>query len=171
MWSLGALTHEILTSKVPFLENIHLSSSELELGIEPSDSQVDMELLFEYCRGNQSFPIDVLQLSQVDKKGVDFVRSLLVVDPAARASAKTALESQWLLEKDKEIVLGPGNLQIKPKLSQDLTATANTPPAPIRFRLGPTYPRTRNPIKLEATVGPLTGPQITNVQFSASKPR
>lgn len=101
IWSLGIITHEILTSEIPFRLSESSMTLESDSGIntEPQTPEVDMDLVFEYCRDRRGFPVDALERSGVGKEGVDFVMRLLAAGPEARISAKDCLECAWLLEK------------------------------------------------------------------------
>lgn len=55
-----------------------------------------MQLLYQYCSGDP-FPIERLRQHCVSEDGIDFVMSLMVVNPTSRVSARDALASQWLL--------------------------------------------------------------------------
>lgn len=102
IWSLGIMTHEVLTSEIPFLQVDSDRMSESGFESELLAPEIDMAHLYEYCYGHKGFPLDSLQNSQVSEKGQKFVMGLLVANPSARMSATDALESPWLLEKDQE---------------------------------------------------------------------
>lgn len=55
-----------------------------------------MNFLFEYCQGDVDFPTEILQNAQVSEEGIDFVKSLLTVNPKNRPTAAKALQSPWL---------------------------------------------------------------------------
>lgn len=100
LWSLGVITHEVLTSEIPFLQKAPETVS-LESGLDTGSQapEVDMELFFGYCQGFRGFPISSLQNSKVSEEGIDFVVRLLVVDPSARMSAKNIFKSPWISGK------------------------------------------------------------------------
>lgn len=81
---------------------------------------LDTATLYKYCQGVESFPVGVLEKSQVDADGIDFVKCLLVVNPRLRATATAALDSPWLAVIDppeiNPTVTGPALLRIQFKL-------------------------------------------------------
>lgn len=95
MWALGAMVHQILTSEVPFIEADHKTPAFL---LPPEHfTNIDMELIVNYCRGQDPFPTEVLQKKGVSTQGIDFVRGLMAIDPRARPSAADALKNPWLV--------------------------------------------------------------------------
>lgn len=121
IWSLGIMTHEVLTSEIPFLQVDSDRMSESGFESELLAPEVDMAHLYEYCRGHKGFPLESLQNSQVSEKGQDFVMGLLAANPSDRMSATDALESPWLLEKDQETSEEPQTSHI------DSAVVRNTP--------------------------------------------
>lgn len=90
--------HEMLTMEIPFLDTYQdpdMTSTTLTV-----DSTVDMDLLFGYCRNLYPFPCTSLRKHGVSEEGINFVKSLMVVNPSARAPAALALKSQWLIRSD-----------------------------------------------------------------------
>lgn len=57
--------------------------------------QVNMQLLCDYCVGRTEFPIDVLAASEAPAEAIALVQSLLMVEPTARVTSSTALQSPW----------------------------------------------------------------------------
>lgn len=83
LWALGVVVHEILTSEIPFLDN----------GNPDNTTAVS-----QYCCSLDPFPSQSLHASGVGEAGIEFVESLMVVDPRGRVRAAAALKSAWLLE-------------------------------------------------------------------------
>lgn len=105
LWALGAVVHEILTSEIPFLDTYQDLDWTMDLTLTPDlssasnpDPTIDMNLLQDYCRGINPFPRESLRKNGVSKEGIDFVKSLMAVNPRDRVSATDALKSLWLLE-------------------------------------------------------------------------
>lgn len=97
IWALGVIVHEMLTLEIPFRETYTPPYSDLTLSVAATGEQtVDMAQLYEYCKGAIVFPCDSLQRASVSADGIDFVKSLMVVDPAGRASAAVSLASRWV---------------------------------------------------------------------------
>lgn len=87
----------MLTLDIPFRETYTLPYSDLTLSVAATGEQaVDMAQLYEYCKGAIEFPSDSLQRASVSADGINFVKSLMVVDPAGRASAAVSLASRWI---------------------------------------------------------------------------
>lgn len=107
IWALGAIVHQILTSKIPFLELVEIEedSGYSSLEVEPS---IDGELLLDYCAGRLDFPDASLTMHGASKKAIDFVKSLMAPDPKDRVSAGDALESAWLAERVSSL---PGTIR------------------------------------------------------------
>lgn len=97
IWALGAIVHEMLTLEIPFLDKYSYRHPDLTLSVSPSAEQtVDTGLLYEYCKGANPFPCESLRTAGVTEDGIDFVKSLMVVNPTGRASAAVALASKWI---------------------------------------------------------------------------
>lgn len=99
LWALGAVIHEILTSQIPFLDtyqemDIDMDSTPFTGEIGP---QLDTQMLYGYCNGLDSFPIQCLEKSGVREEGIAFVKGLMAANPADRVSAKDALNSLLLI--------------------------------------------------------------------------
>lgn len=123
MWALGAIVYQILTKEIPFLETDNIATAS---GL-PTDlnTTIDMEHIFNYCRGQDSFPTEILQKKGVTTQGMDFIRSLMAVDPSARPSAADALKNPWLVRLDAS----EGSVSVIQPL--DITTTPSAPtPAP-----------------------------------------
>lgn len=93
LWALGVVIHEVLTSKIPFLDTYEESDTgiTLESCMEDMTPQLDTQMLYDYCNGSEAFPVDCLQQSGVGNEGIDFVKILMAVNPADRATAEYAL--------------------------------------------------------------------------------
>lgn len=103
IWSLGCLVHEIMTTETPFLESDDSSLDSLpDSPFAGLSRDTDVDLLYQYCRGDLDFPTEILENSKISKEGIDFVRRLLVPDPVSRMSAIEALKSPWLLDSARE---------------------------------------------------------------------
>lgn len=104
LWAFGVLVHEVLTSEIRFLETYHdLDTDQTTDGTTYAGDMepiIDSQLLFSYCNGAEPFPIESLQRNRVNKKGIDFVTSLMVFKPGSRVSATQALNSPWLVGVD-----------------------------------------------------------------------
>lgn len=99
MWSLGCLLHEMLTSKTPFLR---LDDGDIDMTGVDFEPETDTEFLYDYCVGDASFPIEILQASGVSRNGITFIKQLLMPNPAMRPTAVRTLEHSWLAESDLE---------------------------------------------------------------------
>lgn len=51
--------------------------------------------MYDYCHGDAEFPIEILQSSNVDVEGIDFVKRLLTPDPKGRPTATEILGDPW----------------------------------------------------------------------------
>lgn len=100
MWSLGCVIHELLTSKKVFSE-VGGGEADFMTGLDTSfdveESQVSMELLFNFCTGRSPFDVAILESSEASAEAIDLVMSLLVVEPTERATASVALQNPWLV--------------------------------------------------------------------------
>lgn len=94
MWALGAIVHEMLTLQIPFLDTY--IDDDLEL-TSTADVTVDTGLLYGYCHGVNPFPCDSLHSHRVSEEEIEFLKSLMVVNPSERLSAAAALSSAWLI--------------------------------------------------------------------------
>lgn len=92
-----------MTTETPFLESDDSSlDSLLDSPFAGLSRDTDVDLLYQYCRGDLDFPTEILENSKISKEGIDFVRRLLVPDPVSRMSAIEALKSPWLLDSARE---------------------------------------------------------------------
>lgn len=97
LWALGVVIHQVLTTQIPFLETWNETdiNTDLDTGLtlcmEDQQPQLDATMLYGYCNGSDPFPVQSLKMNGVHEEGIDFVKSLMVVNPADRASAKDAL--------------------------------------------------------------------------------
>lgn len=85
MWSIGVVTYVLLVGYPPFIED-------------------DQSVLFQKIRNGQ------WEFKDEDWKGIsppakDFVKSLLVVNPKERLTAKQCLDSDWLKEESEKLSL------------------------------------------------------------------
>lgn len=99
IWALGTVVHEILTSEIPFLEIEEEEDDITFISGIPTNvmSMIDMGLLMNYCNGLETFPVASLHRNGVSAEGIDFVKSLMVVNPKDRVSAADALKSPWIV--------------------------------------------------------------------------
>lgn len=98
MWSLGCLVHEMLTTERPFIEQAREDDPESSLQFDTcaSEPQADVDMIIDYCRGEQRFPEKALQTSGGSLSQIHFVKALLLPDPSLRLSAVNALASPWI---------------------------------------------------------------------------
>lgn len=124
LWALGVVVHEILTSEIPFLDPDRDTIMTMTDQSTTSDDtpEVDMELLFKYCRDSTLFPGKPLYTNGMGDMWQDFVRKLMAVDPRDRPSAADALKSRCLTEHDFELLRN----QLGLLLSVDLRPAAIT---------------------------------------------
>lgn len=101
IWALGAVVHKILTAEIPFLDKYNEvpMTSGLDSGYVTS-KEVDIGLLSDYCRKSQVFPTESLLTNKASEDAIDFVKSMMLVDPRARVTAVGALNSRWLRETE-----------------------------------------------------------------------
>lgn len=94
MWALGFMVHELLTGRTPFLETPVecLSSGYPTVGTESVTT--DMRLMLQFCDGQTGLLLQSLQATDPD--AIQFIRSLIVPDPRARATADQALRHPWI---------------------------------------------------------------------------
>lgn len=101
LWALGVIVHQILTSEIPFLDTDQdetvMSTNELSTTSDPTP-EMDMDLVYKYCRGLDPFPSRSLHINDVSDEGKQFVANLMIADPSNRVSATDALKSIWLIE-------------------------------------------------------------------------
>lgn len=89
----------MLTQEIPFLDTYTRHDPDLTLSIPVnSEPSVDIGLLFDYCRGLKPFPCGSLRRDGVRDDGIDFVKSLMAVNPSERSSVAEALTSPWLVQ-------------------------------------------------------------------------
>lgn len=75
IWSLGCVTFQLLTRKVPFQ---------------------DFRSIRLYSQKKTPFPIVDLEKGSISDKGIGFIKDLMVPDPSKRLTAKLALQAAWL---------------------------------------------------------------------------
>lgn len=98
IWALGAIVHEMLTLQIPFLDTYIDEDSGPPLST--FEDVVDTGLLYTYCQGGSPFPCASLRSHGVSEDGIEFVKSLMAVNPSERPSAAVALASGWLVQVD-----------------------------------------------------------------------
>lgn len=100
------MVHEILTSEIPFLDPGRDTNMTITDQFTTCDDtpEVDMELLYKYCRDLALFPTQPLNANGMGDMWQDFVKSLMAVDPRDRPSAADALNSQCFTENDLEML-------------------------------------------------------------------
>jgi serine/threonine protein kinase len=79
IWSLGCVTHEMLTKALPFRS---------------------LRELFSYCN-RPEFPRKAMISKSISQKGIEFVVSMLALSPEHRIAAKEALNSGWLRPENR----------------------------------------------------------------------
>lgn len=97
LWALGAGIRQVLTSEIPFPDTYHHSKSMFETSAVP---EIDMAHLVAYFNDTKPFPEESLETHHASKEAIDFVKSLMIVNPRNRVSAVEALNSPWLLRPD-----------------------------------------------------------------------
>lgn len=100
IWSLGVIVHEMLTLEIPFLDTFTNEDSALMSCISTIEDTVDTALLYRYCQGATRFPCDSLRNHDVSEDGIEFLKSLMAVNPKERISAAAALANEWLVQDD-----------------------------------------------------------------------
>lgn len=91
-----AVVHEVLTSEILFLEPAAIADSFMDSSASTmSTVSVDMDGLFNYCRG-RPISITTLQHHGIGSDGINFVTSLMTANPMGRGSATDALKHNWL---------------------------------------------------------------------------
>lgn len=115
LWAFGAVIHQLLTLEIPFLESYLDTDS---IAITDFIPQLDMKLLFGYCNGSELFPVERLKANMVGEEGIDFVKSLMAVNPDNRVSAIDASRSPWLtgINHSEPDVTTVGTLMSSPQL-------------------------------------------------------
>lgn len=127
IWALGSIVHEILTAHIPFLEiDLRTPISDIETNTQ---SMIDVAILFGYCQGGDPFPIDSLENNRISTAGINFVKSLMAVDPGSRATAADALMDPWLVRASYEV---------QTDHSSQYGGTEKAPAAPPLTRIPPT---------------------------------
>lgn len=100
IWALGAIVHEMLTLEIPFRDTYITEDSGFTSCISTDEDVVDTGLLYGYCHGANPFPCASLRSHGITEDGIDFVKSLMRVNPSERLSAAMALASEWLAQND-----------------------------------------------------------------------
>lgn len=98
MWALGAIVHEVLTSRIPFTEVPPMSAGSTYFeSTTTTNSSHDGWLLAQYCNG-QPFPVDSLNQYGASATAIAFVKRLMIANPKDRVSAADALLDGWFSE-------------------------------------------------------------------------
>lgn len=127
IWALGAIVHQMLTLEIPFRDTYTYDDPDMG-SIPTPDDAVDMDLLYGYCRNLNEFPCGSLRKHGVSEEGIEFVKSLMMVNPSERATAAAALGSRWLLRVDSPPPFQPqGLVSDSPTESRETMATAAAP--------------------------------------------
>lgn len=104
LWALGVVVHEMLTSKLPFMDADADADTDVETPIPTNDQaknaipKIGKGLVGKYCCGLIPFPSESFEKNGVSETGCNFVKSLMAADPKNRVSAPEALEDKWLKE-------------------------------------------------------------------------
>lgn len=96
LWALGFIVHELLTGKTPFVEIPVEAMSSGYPNVDTGSNMTDMLLLMQFCQGNAVLPLEPLAAVDAPNSAVLFIKSLVVPDPRARASAAQALLDPWI---------------------------------------------------------------------------
>lgn len=97
IWAIGAIVHEMLTLEIPFLEG-PIDNAGFTSCLSIAEATVDTGLLYGYCHGKEPFPSASLCSHGVPEDGIQFVKSLMAVNPSERLSAAAALACEWLVQ-------------------------------------------------------------------------
>lgn len=114
MWAFGSLTYVVITGT-------HAFASEGESGAEDSFNKI-LECSPPYHKVGMSEPAE------------DFVRQLLVVDPAKRMTAKAALEHKWIKDHLKPIAIKHAAAAAAAASSSSRARSPSTPSASSKKR-------------------------------------
>lgn len=136
IWALGAIVHEMLTLEIPFVDT-YINTDSAVSGLTTSGAQdtLDTDLLYGYCHGTKQFPTASLRSHGVGEDGIEFVKSLMAVNPRERLSAAVALTSGWLAQNDStdgpaspERALPRSPKSTEPSATKDEKNVASPPP-------------------------------------------
>ncbi|KAL0638702.1 hypothetical protein Q9L58_002280 [Maublancomyces gigas] len=142
IWALGSIVHEILTAQIPFLEiDLRTPISDVETNTQP---MIDIPILFGYCQDGDPFPIDSLENNRISTEGINFVKSLMAVDPGSRATAADALMDPWLVR---------ASCEVQTDHSSQYGGTGKAPAAPLPTRIPPTVASVFNADAVASLVG------------------
>lgn len=108
LWALGAIVHEMLTSEIPFLDTYQdmdtmmattdffsATSTGVNSEVYTTVATIDTALVYGYCYGSE-FPIQSLEKRRASDEAINFVKSLMAVNPRDRLSATDGLQNRWL---------------------------------------------------------------------------
>lgn len=102
LWALGVVVHELLTSEIIFLDNA--GRSIYSANTIDSVPAIDIDLLYNYCRDSELFPVSRLQSNGVSEEWQGFLKRLMAVDPTIRLTAADALSKIWVIEIDTRLL-------------------------------------------------------------------
>jgi serine/threonine protein kinase len=104
IWSLGCISHKMLTQVMPFSR---------------------LCILFEYYERRVEFPRTIMLSKNIGTQGIGFVERMLASVPSSRPTAEEALGHEWLLADDEE-AMEPDNEVPTDQIMPDRPATLDT---------------------------------------------
>lgn len=132
MWALGCVVHEVLTTEIPFMEVADPAPMTDES--ENRSMQQDVTASQNFCCKKIDFPIGVLVRSGVNASAIEFLKTVLVVDPDSRPRAKQALLNNWLHQVSdlqafgRHLIVEPGyhdtrgKRELQPNMGREISA-------------------------------------------------
>jgi serine/threonine protein kinase len=106
IWSLGCISHKMLTQVMPFSR---------------------LCILFEYYERRVEFPRTIMLSKNISTQGIGFVERMLASVPSSRPAAEEALGHEWLLADDEE-AMEPDN-----EVPTDQCLIGRLPPTPAMW--------------------------------------